>query len=239
MCARVVASGRIVTGTHRRTPYVAFLRAVNVGGRGVVRMAEVQEAFASAGCANVRTVIASGNVLFDAPADTPAPVLDRRIRGRLAPLLGGEPVVIYRSMRALRRLVARAPFGALIDERALKLYVMFTARKPRKRPRFPLALPREGLEAIGMAGGDVLIVSRRKPSGWYGFPTLWIERVLGITTTARSWSTVAKMVERCDRCGGGERPPPRPVTPTPSPRRAPGAAGSPPGGRAGSRSRAS
>ncbi|MNC93783.1 hypothetical protein D3C83_104910 [compost metagenome] len=73
--------------------------------------------------------------------------------------------------------------------------MLFAVEKTRQRPRFPLALPKEGLEAIGMAGADVFIVSRRKPSGWYGFPTLWIERALGITTTARSWSTVRRIVE--------------------------------------------
>lgn len=175
-----------------RARHVAFLRAVNVGGRGTLRMGDVQRAFSAAGCLNVRTVIASGNVVFDAP-DGATATLERRIRARIAPLLGADPVVIYRSLDYLRRLVARAPFGELTGDRALKLYVLFAVEKTTLRPRFPLALPKEALEAIGMNGGDVFIVSRRKPSGWYGFPTLWIEKELGITTTARSWSTVARI----------------------------------------------
>ena len=47
--------------------HVAFLRAVNVGGRGLVKMTDLQKAFAAAGAKNVRTVIASGNVVFEAP----------------------------------------------------------------------------------------------------------------------------------------------------------------------------
>lgn len=172
--------------------HVAFLRAINVGGRGIVRMADVQEAFTRAGCRNVRTVIASGNVLFDLPRGTFSACAPR-IGGHLARLFGGQPVVIYRSADDVRRLVARAPFGPLTTERALKLYVMFAVEKTSQRPRFPLALPKEGLEALGMCGADVFIVSRRKPNGWYGFPTLWIEKELGITTTARSWSTVLKV----------------------------------------------
>ena len=174
---------------------VAFLRAVNVGGTSIVRMADVQTAFTAAGCANVTTFIASGNVMFDAPAGGPAAAIDRRIRTNLARLLGAELVIVYRSIDGLRKLVAGAPFGALPDDRALKLYVMFVVQKTKQRPRFPLHLPKEGLEAIGMIGGDVLIVSRRKPNGWYGFPTTWIEKELGIVTTARSWSTVKKIVE--------------------------------------------
>jgi uncharacterized protein (DUF1697 family) len=100
---------------------------------------------------------------------------------------------MYRTAGELQRLVKAAPFGALADDRRLHLYVMFVAEKPKPRPRFPLSLPKERLEAIGARNGDVLIVSRQKPNGWYGFPTLWIEKELGIATTARTWSTVKKI----------------------------------------------
>ena len=171
---------------------VAFLRAVNVGGRGIVKMPDLQQAFVAAGAANVTAFIASGNIIFDAPADGDA--LRARIARNVRRLLGTEPVIVYRSMRQLERLVARAPFGALTADRTLKLYVLFSLAKTTNRVRFPLQLPKEGLEAIGMNGADVLVVSRRKSTGWYGFPTLWIEKELRITTTARSWSTVTRMV---------------------------------------------
>ena len=47
------------------TSYVAFIRAINVGGRAVVRMTDVRDAFVRAGCERVRTCIQSGNVLFE------------------------------------------------------------------------------------------------------------------------------------------------------------------------------
>jgi len=59
--------------------HVAFLRKVNVGGRGLVKMADLQQAFTAAGAKNVRTVIASGNVVFDAPTAALGE-LRRRIR---------------------------------------------------------------------------------------------------------------------------------------------------------------
>jgi uncharacterized protein (DUF1697 family) len=173
---------------------VAFLRAINVGGRAVVRMADVQSAFEAAGCSSVKTFIASGNVLFEAPEVTDA--LRTRIAANVGRLLGAEPVIVYRSMGDLERLVRAAPFGAMAGDARLKLYVAFAADKTKQRPRFPLVLPKEELEAIGMKNRDVLIVSRRKPNGMYGFPNNWIEKELGITSTARNWSTVTKIVER-------------------------------------------
>ena len=174
-----------------RASHVAFLRAINVGGTGIVRMADLQRAFTAAGCRNVRTFIASGNVLFETDdLDAARPGILRKVSA----LLGSEPVIMFRTMRELEALVRAAPFGAVADDRDVKLYVMFMAAKLARTPMFPLTQPKERLEAIGMRKGDVLIVSRRKPNGWYGFPANWIERELGMPATARNWSTVTKIV---------------------------------------------
>jgi uncharacterized protein (DUF1697 family) len=53
------------------TRYVAFLRGVNVGGV-TLKMAAVASAFEGGGFANVRTILASGNVLLDSPAGVDA-----------------------------------------------------------------------------------------------------------------------------------------------------------------------
>jgi uncharacterized protein (DUF1697 family) len=47
------------------TRYLAFLRGVNVGGKGLIKMAELRDALAAAGLADVRTYIQSGNVIFE------------------------------------------------------------------------------------------------------------------------------------------------------------------------------
>ena len=45
--------------------YIAFLRAINVGGRHTVKMDFLRDFFESLGFSNVETFIASGNVVFD------------------------------------------------------------------------------------------------------------------------------------------------------------------------------
>ena len=164
-------------------------------------MADVQAAFTKAGCRNVSTYIASGNVIFDAPASDAAALRRRICRGMRA-LLGAEPVIVYRTGQELQKLVDAAPFGALAGDRTIKLYVAFLVEKPRGRTTFPRDLPREALEAIGLNNGDALIVSRRKPNGMYGFPANWIEKDLGVVATARNWSTVTKLAQ----LAGRERP---------------------------------
>src|SRR5467141_145093 len=48
--------------------YVAFLRGVNVGGKGIVSMAAIKEALVALGLSDVRTYINSGNVIFSTRA---------------------------------------------------------------------------------------------------------------------------------------------------------------------------
>ena len=173
--------------------HVAFLRAVNVGGRGIVKMTDLQKAFAAAGAKNVRTVIASGNVVFDAPAAL-GPVRDR-IQQKVRTLLGADPEIAFRTLPYLERLIDAAPFGPLVNDRTVKLYVLLLIGKPKRLPAFPMTIPKEVIEVRGMYEQDALIVSRRKPNGFYGFPGLWTERELGVASTARNWTTIIRIAK--------------------------------------------
>jgi uncharacterized protein (DUF1697 family) len=174
--------------------HVAFLRAVNVGGKGLVKMTDLQKAFAAAGAKNVRTVIASGNVIFDAPAVL-GPMRDQILK-KVGALLGAEPVIVFRTLPYLERLVEAAPFGALCSDKSVKLCVLFLAGKPKRQSTFPIAIPKEAIEVPGMFEQDALIVSRRKPNGMYGFPGLWTDKEIGVASTARNWTTVERIVKR-------------------------------------------
>jgi uncharacterized protein (DUF1697 family) len=174
--------------------YIAFLRAINVGGHASVRMSDLKDAFAAAGCTGVRTYIQSGNVIFETPEENTAAVF-QRIQLRLRDLLGDKPVVFFRTVRQVEGIVRGAPFKRFEAEPGVKLYVTFLSRKPRSKPRFPLLLPKEALEAVAIKNLDVFIVSRRKKSGLYGFPNNFIEKEFGVSATSRNWSTVTKIVE--------------------------------------------
>lgn len=95
--------------------YVALLRGINVGGRNIVRMADLRAAFAGAGYGSVSTYIQSGNVLFE--SDGPRASLEGRIETMLESAFGLSVVVVVRSHRQFRNVVSRAPdtFGAEPD----------------------------------------------------------------------------------------------------------------------------
>lgn len=95
--------------------YVALLRGINVGGKNIVRMADLRDAFEDAGYAEIGTYIQSGNVLFE--SDGPPAALERDIETMLEGRFGLSLVVVVRSHRQLRNVVNRAPdgFGAAPD----------------------------------------------------------------------------------------------------------------------------
>ncbi len=174
--------------------YIAFLRAINVGGHAIVKMSDLKDAFAAAGCKGVSTFIQSGNVIFEASAQNAAAVF-QRVRLKLRALLGDEPGLFFRTARQVETIVRGAPFKRYEAEPGIKLYVAFLSQKPRGKPRFPLRLPKEALEAVALKSLEVFIVSRRKKSGFYGFPNNFIEKELGVSATSRNWTTVTKIVE--------------------------------------------
>jgi uncharacterized protein (DUF1697 family) len=174
--------------------YAAFMRAINVAGHAVVKMTDLSAAFTAAGCRDVRTHIASGNVVFEARAEN-APAVFKRIQKKLRDVLGVEPVVMFRTARELARAVDSAPFKSWTPDPKVKLYVVFLAGKPEKRPRFPLVSTKEALEAIAMKNLEVFVVSRLKPNAFFGFPNNFIEKELGVMATSRNWSTITRIVE--------------------------------------------
>src|SRR5690349_8927931 len=100
--------------------YVAFLRAINVAGHATVKMTDVRDAFAAAGCRNVRTVIQSGNIIFDAAASGRA-ALAKRLCQQLEPLIGKDPGVFIRTQDDLAAMVESDPFRTVAREKDVKL----------------------------------------------------------------------------------------------------------------------
>lgn len=178
--------------------YVAFVRAINVGGHACMSMSELQRTFVSAGALDVRTVIQSGNVLLHSPPKDSARII-QNVRGKLCRMIGDEPDVMLRTIRELEVLVRSDPFTNFDPKPDKKFYVAFLARQLRVQPTFPLRSRAEAMEAIAMRNREVFIVSHRKKNGFFGFPNNFIEAELGVPATTRNWWTVTKIAELAQR----------------------------------------
>ncbi len=102
--------------------YVAFLRAINVGGSHVVKMDALKAMFEDLGFAKVETFIASGNVIFETPSRDLVAV-ERKIEQVLEKRLGYEVATFIRSLEGVAAIARYQPFPKAAMAAAVSLNV--------------------------------------------------------------------------------------------------------------------
>jgi uncharacterized protein (DUF1697 family) len=139
--------------------YVALLRGINVGGKSIVRMADLKGCVDGLGHANVRTYIASGNVLFESPERSGAKLegpLERALEKQFA-----LPIrVVVRSGRELQRILDAIP-ERWLDAPELRVTVAFLLRGNDARAIARDLTPKPGIDELVTAPGALLWAIRR------------------------------------------------------------------------------
>jgi uncharacterized protein (DUF1697 family) len=104
--------------------HVALLRAVNVGGRGSLKMTDLRAVAAGLGFTAVQTLLQSGNLVFEAKGKKAA-ALEQALRAALKKHHGIETDFLVRSARELDAVIAANPFPDEATSAASRLLVMF------------------------------------------------------------------------------------------------------------------
>lgn len=172
------------------TRYVALLRGVNVGGVNM-KMADVASAFTTLDLNNVKTVLASGNVLFDSPL--PAAELKPRIEEALSERFGYQAWVHVLDLDVIRRVIADFPFDA--EKEGWHPYVIFTL-DPLLAAELLSLQPTLDPVAESIRGGDGVIywtVERGNTLG-SAFSKETARSKHKATTTTRNLRTLQKLV---------------------------------------------
>ena len=107
--------------------YIAFLRAINVGGH-TVKMDVLRQQFEALGFANVETFIASGNVIFETTAKNTR-TLEKKIEQQLRAALGYEVATFIRTEAELAAIAQYQPFTTALLKTAQALNVAFLERR--------------------------------------------------------------------------------------------------------------
>lgn len=169
--------------------YVAFLRAINVGGNAIIKMADLQRMFEAAGLQNVQTYIQSGNVIFESEEKLEA--LAKRIESQLEGTAGYKIHFFVRTMRELQSIVSKTPFNAKDGE---MLYVAFLNQKPdHKHQQALLALKNEA-DDFAIQGREVYHLRRDREKSVLAKTS--IEKILELPATTRNMTTLQKIVDK-------------------------------------------
>ena len=174
--------------------YVAFLRAINVGGH-TVRMEDLRRHFESLGLANVETFIASGNVIFDASRAN-AKALERKLESALEQALGYKVATFLRTTDELAAVARHKPFADdELEAEGNVLYVAFLADKPGEEAARKLLSHSNETDDFRVHGREVYWLSRKR-LGESKFSGALLERALGAQATVRNSTTVRKLAAK-------------------------------------------
>ncbi len=174
------------------TSYIAFLRGINVGGKKKVSMERLRKAFESVGFQNVKTLLASGNVLFETRA-TDARAFTETIEQKIKQTFGLDVHVILRTRRDIQRLLDFNPFKDIRVTPYTRLFVTFLFEKPRTTLKIPYQSPDKSFRILRLIGCDVCSVLTPGPQGARNLRQMEIlEKEFGKKITTRNWNTVQK-----------------------------------------------
>jgi uncharacterized protein (DUF1697 family) len=172
--------------------YVALLRAINLGSRNKISMADLRKLFETLGSEDVQTYVQSGNVVFRNRIRSASEV-ERSIEERINRDLRLDVTVLVRTAAQLVKVVAGNPFAkGGTDPKTLHVtFLADSADRSRVRDLDPQR-----------AGPDEFRVQTREiflhcPNG-YGRSRLtnaYFEKRLGVAATTRNWRTVTKLAE--------------------------------------------
>ncbi len=173
--------------------YIAFLRAINVGGH-TVKMEDLRELFRSLGLAGVETFIASGNVVFETSARTPAGV-ERRIEACLGEALGYAVATFLRTDSEVAAVAQYKPFEDPELQSAVALNVGFLSRPPDRASTRVIHGLRTDIDDFQVHGREVYWSCGVKQSE-SAFSAATLERALSLRVTFRGMKTIQKLAAR-------------------------------------------
>jgi uncharacterized protein (DUF1697 family) len=180
--------------------YLALLRGINVGGKNLIKMADLRIAVEAMGFSDVETYIQSGNVLFRAPRQK-REVLAAGIESRLSRRFGTELKVVLLTEAQLKGVVEGAPRG--FGGKLHRCDVLFVRKPLTVKKAFGVLEFRPGIDSAWPGPGVVYysrLDSRASGSRLSNFVILPEYQ----NVTIRSWSTTTKLLLKMDDRSAGE-----------------------------------
>jgi uncharacterized protein (DUF1697 family) len=170
--------------------YVAFLRGINVGGNVLIKMNDLKKVFESGGFENVKTVLASGNVMFESSSNDYEAVT-AKIEALLKKKWKREIPVFVRTVDELRKMADGRPFKGVDITPQTKRYVTFLYEMSRglKIPELPA-----NMKITRMKDDAVFTVVEVSPEINSPDAMEALNKALGPKITARNWNTVERIL---------------------------------------------
>lgn len=172
--------------------YLALLRGINVGGKNIIKMADLKTAFEEMGFSNVVTYIQSGNVVFQCEEKDNA-ALTTKIEKGLSKRFNFEAKVVVISQKELAAIVKSAPKGFGAEERKFRYDVIFLKEPLTPKEAMESVKVRESVDTAH-AGKQALYFSRLISRASQSYLTKIIGMPVYQNMTIRNWNTTMNLL---------------------------------------------
>lgn len=177
------------------TKHIAFLRGINVGGKKKVPMSDLKKTFEGLGFQNVKTLLKSGNVIFEGSKAN-----SQTIETKLKSKFGFDIPVIMRTHEEITKLINLDPFKGITLTPDTRLYVTFLNTKPASKLKILYESADKNFKILKVTNGEVISVLSLSPK----FGTTEAMKILekkfgsprgetGKNVTMRNWNTIKKL----------------------------------------------
>jgi len=174
--------------------YIAFLRAINVGGH-TVKMDHLKSLFEKMGFINVETFIASGNVVFETKSKS-VDSMKKKIESDLHKQLGYQVAAFIRSTEELKRITGYKPFKeSELNNPNNNLYIGFLESAPSKENQNKVFAMKNDINEFNFYHNELYWLCRKNFSD-SGIDGKKLEKALGMSATIRNSTTIKKMVDK-------------------------------------------
>ncbi|HEY8106092.1 MAG TPA: DUF1697 domain-containing protein [Gemmatimonadales bacterium] len=173
------------------TVHIALLRAINVGGRKLVAMADLRDFLSQLGFHEPRSLLQSGNLVFRSDARSSA-AIERTLEAEAVKRLGLETDFFVRSAAEWAAIVAGNPFPEEARRDPARLLVMCLKHAPAAGDVRALGEAIRGRETVRADGRTAYIVYP-DGVGRSRLTAALLEKKLGTRSTGRNWNTVLKL----------------------------------------------
>lgn len=176
------------------TIYIALLRGINVGGKNIIKMADLKQMFEAMGFCEVKTYIQSGNVLFKSDEDEE--LLCKKIEHEIEITFGFSVVVILRTAVELEQIIENRPFSedAILEAESSSegesLYVALLTNTPSQEKIEHLKTYKSENEECQIKGREVFLLFRHSIRKSKLANNL---HKLDVSATVRNWKTINKL----------------------------------------------
>jgi uncharacterized protein (DUF1697 family) len=170
------------------TKYLALLRGINVGGK-TLKMVDLTELMLGLGHTQVKTVLASGNVLFDAES-TNIPDLITQLESAIKQKFGLEVPVQIRVLSDIQKIIQDNPFSQLVPDKNTHWYVTFLDQGQTNLPQVPTGA---GFKFLTIKHNALFSTLERNNAKTVDFMS-FIDKQYGKKITTRNWNTLLKLV---------------------------------------------